>query len=104
MPQCCPYPGKYVKCQRCFYFQAFVKAVKEKVRTLRHLTPEERAAIVAAPGFYQVERPKQSSPQPIPAERPFPLLAADGSDGVQLSIFNNLDESLLDSQELEQSE
>ena len=104
MPQCCPYPGRYMKCQNCFYFQAFVKAVKEKVPALRHLTPEERAAIVAAPGFYQVERPNQSSQQPIPTERLFPLLATDGSDRVQLSIFDNIDESLLDSQELEQSE
>jgi len=104
MPHCCPYPGKYLKCQNCFYFQAFVKAVKEKVRALRHLTPDERDAIVAAPGFYQVERPKQSSTEPIPTERPFPMLATDGSNRVQLSIFDTIDESLLDNQELESSE
>ncbi len=40
MPQCCPYPGKYLKCQKCFYFQAFVKAVKKKVPALSHLTPD----------------------------------------------------------------
>jgi transposase-like protein len=95
-PKCCPYLGKYLKCQACFYFQAFAKAVKEEVKKLRCLTPEERAAIVAAPGFYQPEQSKQPSQKPIPQAEKFSALASDWSDISQLSLFEDAVEPQLD--------
>lgn len=102
MPKCCPAPGKYVKCQHCFHFQRFTKAVKQKVQALRDLTPEERAAIVAAPGFYQFEQPKPLSQEPMPSEWEKLPLADDWSSSSQLSLFENADKPLLDDKDLDQ--
>lgn len=100
-PKCCPYLGKYLKCQDCFYFQAFAKAVKKKVQELRYLSPEERAAIVAAPDFYQLEQPKQSSQNPIPQSEKFSTGAIDWSDSSQLSLFEDTVSPRLDGEKLE---
>ena len=100
-PKCCPDLGKYLKCQDCFYFQAVAKAVKEEVKKLRYLTPEERAAIVAAPGFYQFEQPNQSSQNPIPQAEKFSTGAIDWSDSSQLSLFEDTVSPQLDGEKLE---
>ena len=106
-PKCCPSPGKYLKCQDCSYHQAFAKAVKEKVQELRYLAPEERAAIVAALGFYQLEQPKQSkqsNQNPVPQAEKFSALASDWSGSSQLSLFENAASPQLDGENPEHLE
>jgi hypothetical protein len=89
LPKCCPYPGKYIKCQECRYFQAFAKAVKVKVQEFRHLSPEERAAMVADPNFYQSRKAGLLTLEQNRFEEPD--LLAFGSGGMtsstQLSLF-----------------
>lgn len=104
LPTCCPYPGEYIKCQNCSHFQAFAKAVKQKAQELRHLTPEERAAIVAAPNFYKFEQPEQRSQKPIPREWELSPLSNDWSDSLQLSLLEDIGEPQLEDKDLEQLE
>jgi len=91
LPKFCPYLSKYVKCQNCVDFQAFAQAAREKVETLRHLTPEERAVIVDAPDFYKFDQPNNLiSQSQTPAEWDFPTQSNGGNvDSVHLSLFED---------------
>ncbi|MBD2122360.1 IS1 family transposase [Trichocoleus sp. FACHB-262] len=106
LPKCCPYPGKYVKCQDCRYFQAFAKAVKAKVQELRHLSPEERAARVAEPTFYQNSKPVLAPVQPqtfTESDLAIPF-SEETSNPVQLSLFEKIKDSSLNGEEPKQHE
>ena len=103
LPRCCPYPGKYIKCQGCSHFQAFTRAVKQKVQELRHLSSEERAAIVNDPNFYKFKQTEKLGQGSVLKETEVPLLPNDWSEGLQLSLLDDIDKTQSEDKEIRES-